>query len=145
MNQIYPKFIVNALGAMLAGSGPDSAPTLYFYALKADYVFDPAHETLSDVTPAYRLAKSDAIDGTIQADGSVSIPAVVDAFNRAELIDVAGLILVSEWTGGDALVFYMNVWTNTGLPFSAPAQVNIEFDDDFAFRLGSVAPIVIPE
>lgn len=141
MNQIYPKFLSSCLQSLLGGIGTAEVPALHFWAVTTGYVYDSDHQVLADVPVPTRLAKSVVVEMTVDPTATVLIPEIVDAFDRTELTDVGGLILVAEFVEDTILIAYMNLWDNTGIPFTAPAQINISFVNNFLFRLGNIGPI----
>ena len=138
-NHVYPKAIEKFLGSFFLSDAPLSQPVLKFYALTSDYVYDPVHEDSTDIDPGWVIGESDALSGITVVNGVFDAADMVDAFNNTPLNDVASIVCIAEWGGFGQLILYSDVWTGTTNPFSAPAQINLQWPAEGIFQLGVIA------
>lgn len=144
-NKVYRSFLHWSLQSAFGQTGPAEEVKFYIYATNIAFGFNHAHQTLADVTAGSVTIKSKEVHPTIFSDASLEIGAIIDLFEEQELVNVTGIILVAEWMDGDVeknrLVAYMDTWDQSVIPVNTTERIKLAFEQNFVFRIGSVAAL----
>lgn len=121
MSAVYPTFKGTLLTWLFGGGWPTDAE-LKVAGVSGSYVYNATHSVVSDFSAA-QLFGDVLLTGTVSSDGTIDADDVeVTGVTPGPTLDA--LIVYAEWTGGTALVCYIDSSSDASLPIEL---TNTEF------------------